>query len=516
MEDRADTVPGFVMQSELFYLKFITGLQCGVSSKLLEYETDWYEVMEILLSRLQDEPESKDRFELIASRDLEYWARVQPGGEQLNLKIQVTLEEKRYFLPPAGSRKTLRLIFNDRFSTQVIFHARKKSLMMSLTQLAAVGVADHFRKEEDIPKLTTDLPATLIPLVKKSFLNTWTPRYFRTKMSGCPPWCICKKSWNSQHIRGHDGGRQHSNPLIKRYGPGDPIPGRHPGAPPLEYELAQKKKKESSQKKSAVPKVSKNVCRCILPNAKSKRKAQLFCDNCPIAKCPKACCQGDLLLESVATGEGKVNKSVGKLKKPQPRLKEAGQFQPPQPRSKDGKFLPRPKETGQFQQPRGPAQQPRSKGTDKSASAKAKNPKTEVKPSASCKTKGKSISKKVGKQDSKQLVNLSQLRKKDNQIKKMKEQVKLMKETLKSLLSAEESPVKVKSSRHNRRSARLGKEKDLVIFSDSNKTKAKEMKPPQRSNSANGKKYFDTSKTSKRSRKSQNEVPKSKRARRSL
>ena len=53
MEDRADTVPGFVMQSELFYLKFITGLQCGVSSKLLEYETDWYEVMEILLSRLQ-------------------------------------------------------------------------------------------------------------------------------------------------------------------------------------------------------------------------------------------------------------------------------------------------------------------------------------------------------------------------------------------------------------------------------------------------------------------------------
>lgn len=517
MEDRADTVPGFVMQSELFYLKFITGLQCGVSSKLLEYETDWYEVMEILLSRLQDEPESKDRFELIASRDLEYWARVQPGGEQLNLKIQVTLEEKRYFLPPAGSRKTLRLIFNDRFSTQVIFHARKKSLMLSLTQLAAVAVADHFRKEEDIPKLTTDLPATLIPLVKKSFLNTWTPRYFRTKMSGCPPWCICKKSWNSQHIRGHDGGRQNSNPLIKRYGPGDPIPGRHPGAPPLEYELAQKKKKESCQKKSAVPKVPKEVCRCALPSAKSKRKARLFCDNCPIAKCPKACCQGDLpLAAATSTGEGKVNKSAGKSKKPQPRVKEANQLQQPQPRSKDGKFLPRPKEIGQFQQPRprGAGQQPRLKGTDKSASSKAKNPNSEVKPSASCKTKGKPISKKMGKQECKQLVNLSQLRKKDNEIKKMKEQVKLMKETLKSLLSAEESPVKVKSSRQNRRSARLGIEKDLVIRSDGIKPRAKEIK--SRSNSVNRKKNFDTSKTSKRSRKSQNEVSKSKRARRSL
>merc|ERR1712142_823340 len=99
------------------------------------------------------------------------------------------------------------------------------------------------------------------------------------------------------------------------------------------------------------------------------------------------------------------------------------------------------------------------------ASSKAKNLNTEVKPSASCKTTGKARSKQVGRQESKQLVNLSQLRKKDNQIKKMKEQVKLMKETLKSLLSAEESPVKVKSSRHNRRPARLGIEKDLVVFS---------------------------------------------------
>ena len=103
-QERADTVPGFTMQSENFYLKFITGLQCGVSSRLLEYETDWYEVMEIILSRLQDEQEDKERFEVIASRDLEYWAKMQPGGDSLNLKIRVMLEEKRYFESPAGFR----------------------------------------------------------------------------------------------------------------------------------------------------------------------------------------------------------------------------------------------------------------------------------------------------------------------------------------------------------------------------------------------------------------------------
>jgi len=190
--DQHDTVPGFTMQSESFYLKFVTGLQCGVSSKLLEYETDWYEVMEILLSRLQDEPEKKEQFETIASRDLEYWARIQPGGDTLNLEIQVKLEEKRYFLPPSGSRKTLRLVFNDRFKTQVLFHARKKELLRSLRDLAAVAVADRVSKEEDIETLDKEIPRTVIPDVRAAFSNCWTPRFFRSQVVACPPWCSCK------------------------------------------------------------------------------------------------------------------------------------------------------------------------------------------------------------------------------------------------------------------------------------------------------------------------------------
>ena len=34
-----------------------------VLSKLLEYETDWYDMMEILLSRLEDEPVDQDKFQ---------------------------------------------------------------------------------------------------------------------------------------------------------------------------------------------------------------------------------------------------------------------------------------------------------------------------------------------------------------------------------------------------------------------------------------------------------------------
>ena len=59
--DHPDTLPGFTMQSQNFVLKFITGLQKGAVSKLLEMETDWFDMMEIMLSRLEDEPTNQER-----------------------------------------------------------------------------------------------------------------------------------------------------------------------------------------------------------------------------------------------------------------------------------------------------------------------------------------------------------------------------------------------------------------------------------------------------------------------
>lgn len=196
MAEQADTVPGFTMQSERFYLKFVTGMQCGVSSKLLEYETDWYEVMEILLSRLEDEPENQPDLERIAGRDLEFWAAVQPGGDTLNLKIQVRLEEKRYFLPPMGMRKTLKLTFNDRFTTQVLFHVKKKQMLRSLKYMSAVVVAASLAREEGAEVLgrTYQLPRCLVPWVRKAWHNCWTARYFKAKLPGCPDFCACKQS----------------------------------------------------------------------------------------------------------------------------------------------------------------------------------------------------------------------------------------------------------------------------------------------------------------------------------
>ena len=48
--ERPDTTPGFEMESPNFNLSFVTGLQRGVASSMLEMETDWYVTLILLLS----------------------------------------------------------------------------------------------------------------------------------------------------------------------------------------------------------------------------------------------------------------------------------------------------------------------------------------------------------------------------------------------------------------------------------------------------------------------------------
>ena len=98
LENQPDTLPGFKMQSKNFVLKFIAGLQKGVCSRLLEFKTDWFYMMEILLNRLEDEPVNLDKFQVIASRDLENWAQIQPGEDTPKLKIKVEVKEEKLYL----------------------------------------------------------------------------------------------------------------------------------------------------------------------------------------------------------------------------------------------------------------------------------------------------------------------------------------------------------------------------------------------------------------------------------
>jgi len=203
---RPDTTPGFTMESLDFSLTFITGLQRGVESSMLRTETDWFDMMAILLSRLDDHPTNQGQFEVIASRCLEIWAVHQPGGEDLNLRIQVAVEERLYGkqlkMEEIGRCKAIRLTFNDPNTTQVFFEARKKLRMRRLKELAAAKTADQLPSLGSGKQLAAEgmIPAALVYDLTLAYLDTWTTRYSRQKLFPCcqaihPRWketCFCR------------------------------------------------------------------------------------------------------------------------------------------------------------------------------------------------------------------------------------------------------------------------------------------------------------------------------------
>ena len=136
------TKPGFQMESQMFSLRFMSASQQGQLSHLLEYETDWKEVMQILLNSLDTFPTNKSEVEKVGSEKLEEWALTQEGGDELELKVGVKYYE-------SDSLKCLRLIFNDLFKTVVLFNVRKKKVMKTLKMISAEMISSiHLTQEE--------------------------------------------------------------------------------------------------------------------------------------------------------------------------------------------------------------------------------------------------------------------------------------------------------------------------------------------------------------------------------
>ena len=196
---------------------------------------------------------------------------MQPGGDSLNLKISVLLEEKRYFEPPLGSRKALRLVFNDRFSTQVIFHVRKKTFLKSLLKISEFAVAELILKEETLARLESEIPQNLIPGVSRAFHNCWTPRFYRAKVARCPASCVCKNKATKSYVEQLISNTSIRDPMpVSPSVEPDPVePQPDPQAPPVaveEEEQQEEPQPSTSQSQKPARKGPKKMV-----NRKSKR-----------------------------------------------------------------------------------------------------------------------------------------------------------------------------------------------------------------------------------------------------
>ena len=163
------TTPGFTMESKKFSLKFLSASQQGTLCHLLEYETDWKEVMQIILDCLEAFPTDKTQVEMVAQKKLEEWTLTQEGGDDLELKVGVIISERRYY--QENRLKSLRLIFSDMFKTVVRFNVIKKKVMKTLKSFSAEAVSSCISYSEDIYKL--GIPRGLFVDLDTAYNDSW-------------------------------------------------------------------------------------------------------------------------------------------------------------------------------------------------------------------------------------------------------------------------------------------------------------------------------------------------------
>ena len=170
------TTPGFVLESHQFRIMFLSASQRGQLSPLLEYQTGWQDVMNILLTTFEEFPIEKENVEKVAKERLEVWALGEEGGEELQLKVEVMISEKKYY--QTGSQKNLRLVFNDFMRSVVMFSVSKKSVMRSLKTFASEAVSSMLVKKESIDKL--EIPKSLNDDLLTAFNDIWRSRVVDT------------------------------------------------------------------------------------------------------------------------------------------------------------------------------------------------------------------------------------------------------------------------------------------------------------------------------------------------
>ena len=168
------TVSGSILQSQHFIVKFVAGFQKGLVSNLVQYDTDWMDVMTIILEILELFPTSVNKIEKVLDAALDDWLRFSSAAD--NIKTSVKIDEEVHFLPPPGSKKSLKLSFSDMMKTEVLFHIEKKSSMKTLKALGAAAMVENLKLKKDIAKL--GIPVTLLPDLFEAFENDFSVKYY--------------------------------------------------------------------------------------------------------------------------------------------------------------------------------------------------------------------------------------------------------------------------------------------------------------------------------------------------
>ena len=171
------TPPGFTMESPNMSLMFISAHQVALGSHNAEYVVGWKTVMKIMIDVFESEIDM-DIIKTTISLLLGKWAEQGWMGRGKPIKLNLKISEEKFFPPPEGQMKQIKVQFFDQLATSVKFFIRRKfdkSLSMTLRHIALRQLSSLVDEVESVESL--ELPRDLRKELRSEMVSCWKSRY---------------------------------------------------------------------------------------------------------------------------------------------------------------------------------------------------------------------------------------------------------------------------------------------------------------------------------------------------
>ena len=144
------TNPGTTRETKNYEIIFVAGHQHNGSSYLVEYESNWIPLMQLILASLEISENTFEDISLFLNRELEKY--LTPG-----INVRLDIFDQTYF--PMKETKSLQLSFTDPSKTSLVFFIRRKQVLRSLKDISIQKVSEQMIQTSDL--LSLEIPMSL-------------------------------------------------------------------------------------------------------------------------------------------------------------------------------------------------------------------------------------------------------------------------------------------------------------------------------------------------------------------
>ena len=143
------TNPGTKQETKNYEIIFVAGHQDNVGCYFVEYESNWIQLMRLILASLESEDTFTD-ISLFLNQELQRY--MSPG-----INVRVEIFNPTYF--QMKLTKSLHLSFTDPSKTTLVFLIRRRQVLKSLKDISIQNVTEHIIRSSDVRCL--EIPMSL-------------------------------------------------------------------------------------------------------------------------------------------------------------------------------------------------------------------------------------------------------------------------------------------------------------------------------------------------------------------